>query len=105
MTMAKPAAYLNPPFGSKAAQLKLRMCMALSFYQKGSGPTSPYWTSGLNGFLIKLGGALLADQGFTLGRMADRIWQIALATPYVSFFLAVLAMLQDRFSRPAQVAS
>ena len=71
----------------------------------GSGPTSPYWTSGLNGFLIMLGGALLADQGFTLGRMADRVWQITLATAYVSFFLAVLAMLQDRFSRPPQVAS
>jgi hypothetical protein len=63
-----------------------------------AGPTSPYWTSGLNGFLIMLGGALLADQGFTLGRMADRVWQIALATAYVSFALAVLAMLRDRFA-------
>jgi hypothetical protein len=65
------------------------------------GPTSPYWTSGLNGFLIMLGGALLADQGFTLGRMADRVWQIALATAYVSFALAVLAMLRDRFAAAA----
>jgi hypothetical protein len=66
----------------------------------GGGPTSPYWTSGLNGFLIMLGGALLAEEGFTLGRMADRVWQITLATAYVSFVLAVLAMLRDRFSRP-----
>jgi hypothetical protein len=71
----------------------------------GGGPTSPYWTSGLNGFLIMLGGALLADQGFTLGRMADRVWQITLATAYVSFVLAVLAMIQDRFSKPATLQS
>jgi hypothetical protein len=64
----------------------------------GAGPTSPYWTSGLNGFLIMLGGALLADQGFTLGKMADRVWQIALATAYVSFVLAVLAMFRDKFA-------
>jgi hypothetical protein len=67
------------------------------------GPTSPYWTSGLNGFLIMLGGALLADQGFTLGRMADRIWQITMATAYVSFALAVLAMLQDKFTKSVSV--
>ena len=67
------------------------------------GPTSPYWTSGLNGFLIMLGGALLADQGFTLGRMADRVWQITLATAYVSFVLAVLAMIRDRLAKPATV--
>ncbi len=40
------------------------------------GSTSPYWTSGLNGFLIMLGGALLADQGLYAGqdgrsRLAD----------------------------------
>jgi hypothetical protein len=69
----------------------------------GGGPTSPYWTSGLNGFLIMLGGALLADQGFTLGRMADRVWQITLATAYVSFVLAVLAMVQDKFAKSATV--
>jgi hypothetical protein len=63
-----------------------------------AGPTSAYWTSGLNGFLIMLGGALLADQGFTLGKMADRVWQIALATAYVSFVLAVLAMFRDKFA-------
>ena len=62
-------------------------------------PTSPYWTSGLNGFLIMLGGALLADEGFTLGVMADRVWQIVLATAYVSFVLAILAMFQDKFAR------
>ena len=67
------------------------------------GPTGPYWTSGLNGFLIMLGGALLADQGFTLGRMADRVWQITLATAYVSFVLAVLAMVQDKFTESATV--
>jgi hypothetical protein len=69
----------------------------------GGGPTSPYWTSGLNGFLIMLGGALLADQGFTLGRMADRVWQITLATAYVSFVLAVLAMIQDKFTKSVTV--
>jgi hypothetical protein len=67
------------------------------------GSTSPYWTSGLNGFLIMLGGALLADQGFTLGRMADRVWQITLATAYVSFVLAVLAMVQDKFTTSVTV--
>jgi hypothetical protein len=69
------------------------------------GPTSPYWTSGLNGFLIMLGGALNADTGFTLGVMADRVWQICLATAYVSFVLAVLAMARDKFAKaaPAQV--
>jgi hypothetical protein len=69
------------------------------------GPTSPYWTSGLNGFLIMLGGALNADTGFTLGVMADRVWQICLATAYVSFVLAVLAMVRDKFAKaaPAQV--
>jgi uncharacterized membrane protein YccC len=66
-------------------------------------PTSPYWTSGLNGFLIMLGGALLADQGFTLGVMADRVWQIVLATAYVSFVLAILAMFRDKFARPVTV--
>jgi hypothetical protein len=63
----------------------------------GAGPTSPYWTSGLNGFLIMLGAALLSDQGFSLGTMADRVWQIVMATAYVSFVLAVLAMFQKMF--------
>lgn len=65
----------------------------------GGGLTSAYWTSGLNGFLILLGSALLADNSFTLGAMAGRVWQIVLATAYVSFVLAVLAMFQDRFAR------
>ena len=69
----------------------------------GDGPTSPYWASGLNGFLILLGSAMTADTGFTLGIMAGRVWQICLATAYVSFALAVLAMLRDRFAQPAPV--
>lgn len=64
------------------------------------GPTSPYWTTGLNGFLIMLGSALNAETGFTLAVMADRVWQICLATAYVSFVLAVLALFRDRFGRP-----
>ncbi len=67
------------------------------------GPTSPYWNSGLNGFLIMLCGALLADRGFTLRRMADRIWQITMATAYVSFALAVLAMIQAKFTKSVSV--
>jgi hypothetical protein len=69
----------------------------------GGGPTSTYWATGLNGFLIMLGSALLADSGFTLGVMADRVWQIVLATAYVSFVLAVLAMYREKFTRPALV--
>jgi hypothetical protein len=84
------------PFMAIAAALAV-FVFGLHIFE--DGPTSPYWTSGLNGFLIMLGGALLADQGFTLGRMADRIWQIVLATAYVSFVLAVLAMLRDRFTK------
>ena len=69
----------------------------------GGGATSPYWTSGLNGFLIMLGGALLADQGFTLGTMANRVWQIMIATAYVSFVLAILAMVKDKFAEPSAI--
>jgi hypothetical protein len=71
----------------------------------GGGLTSPYWASGLNGFLILLGSALLADNGFALGATANRVWQIVMATAYVSFTLAVLAMIRDKFARaaPAQV--
>jgi hypothetical protein len=63
------------------------------------GSTSPYWASGLNGFLILLGGALLADEGHTLGRLADRVWQIMLATAYVSFSFAIVGMFRDMFTR------
>jgi hypothetical protein len=64
------------------------------------GSTSLYWTSGLNGFLILLGGALLADGGYSLGRMADRVWQITLAMAYISFAFAVVDMFRDMFARP-----
>jgi hypothetical protein len=67
------------------------------------GSTSPYWTSGLNGFLILLGGALLADGGYSLGRMADRVWQITLAMAYVSFAFAVVDMFRDMFARPTPI--
>ncbi len=63
------------------------------------GSTSPYWTSGLNGFLILLGGALLTDGGYSLGRMADRVWQITLAMAYISFAFAVVDMFRDRSAR------
>ena len=69
----------------------------------GGGATSIYWTTGLNGFLIMLGSAMLADSGFTLGVMADRVWQIVLATAYVSFVLALLAMFRGKYPRPALV--
>jgi hypothetical protein len=69
----------------------------------GGGRTCPYWTSGLNGFLIMLGGAMLGDQGFTLGTMADRVWQIMVATAYVSFALAILNMLHDRHSQSSAI--
>jgi hypothetical protein len=65
----------------------------------GGGPTSGYWASGLNGFVIMLGGALFADHGNGLAIMADRVWQIALATSYVCFALAILNMLQDKFTQ------
>jgi hypothetical protein len=65
----------------------------------------PYWTSGLNGFLILLGSALLADNGFTLAAAANRVWQIVLATAYVSFAFAVLAMFRERFIAPDTAAS
>ncbi len=53
--------------------------------------------------MILLGSALLADNGFTLGAAANRVWQIVLATAYVSFAFAVLAWLQDKFIAPVTV--
>jgi len=35
--------------------------------------------------------------------MADRVWQITLATAYVSFVLAVLAMVRDKFPESVSV--
>jgi hypothetical protein len=71
--------------------------IALNIFK--GGPTSGYWASGLNGFVVMLGGALFADHGNGLAIMGDRVWQIALATSYVCFAFAILNMVQDKITQ------
>lgn len=59
------------------------------------GSTGAFWGSGLFGFLIMLGGILMKDEVVTTGTLVDRVWQISLATAYITFSFSVIEMFKD----------
>jgi len=57
------------------------------------------WSSGFMGFLILLGGALLADDVVAAATLFNRVAQIFLATAYVVFAYRVIDLIKSFFSR------
>jgi hypothetical protein len=53
-----------------------------------------YWVSGFIGLLILLGGALLADDGVSAVKVFGRVFQIVLATLYVTFAYNVIDLIK-----------
>jgi hypothetical protein len=54
------------------------------------GPTGAFWQSGIFGFLIMLGGILTKDDIVAASTLMARLWQLVLATTYVTFAWAVV---------------
>lgn len=68
------------------------VCLAVFLFGTrlfGDGPTAAYWNSGLFGFLIMLGGQLLSESAST-ATLFGRVWQLVLATAYVTFAFSVV---------------
>ena len=83
-----------PSVGFMIAVMLLAIYIFASRLFRG-GPTGAYWGSGLNGFLILLGGALLSDGTETTVSLLNRVWQIFLATGYVTFGFAIVEWIRD----------
>jgi hypothetical protein len=60
------------------------------------GPTTDFWNSGTFGFLIVLGGMLMKDGGYSIGVLAGRVWQLILATAYITLAFSTIEMVQSR---------
>jgi hypothetical protein len=63
------------------------------------------WASGFNGFLLLLGGALVADGVIASVKIFNRVIQIGWATLYIVFAFAVLALIRDYLSRATRPAA
>jgi hypothetical protein len=83
-----------PTVGFMIAVMLLAVYIFASRLFRG-GPTGAYWGSGLNGFMILLGGALLSDGTETSVSLLNRVWQIFLATGYVTFGFAIVEWVRD----------
>jgi hypothetical protein len=77
--------------------LVFTMCMIYGSWIFGVGPKATAWASGFNGFLILLGGALLADDVVAGAKLFDRVIQIFLATAYVVFAYRVVDLIKSLF--------
>ena len=63
------------------------------------GPTAAFWNSGTFGFLIVLGGLLMKDNGYSIGAVSGRIWQLVLATAYIMLAFSTIEMVRDYVKR------
>lgn len=71
------------------------------------GPTSAFWNSGIFGFLIMLGGILMKDDVVAASTLIERLWQLVLATAYVTFAFSFLQLYRHLTSqkKPDDVTS
>jgi hypothetical protein len=63
------------------------------------GKTADFWNSGTFGFLIVLGDVLMKDGGYSIGALSGRVWQMVLATAYVTLAFSVIEMVRNRRKR------
>jgi hypothetical protein len=70
-------------------------CLIYSSRVFGGGPSASTWTSGFIGFLLLLGGALLADDVVSMAKLLDRVMQLFLATAYVVFAYRVIDLIKS----------
>jgi hypothetical protein len=66
-----------------------------SFRMFKGGPTAGFWQSGIFGFLIMLGGILMKDDVVAASTLAERLWQLILATAYVAFAFSVVELYRS----------
>lgn len=81
---------------SLAFMIAMVLCVCLIFGRGifAGGHWAALWSSGLNGFLILLGGTLLKEDVDAGSKMFDRVFQILLATAYVAFAYQVLELFR-----------
>ncbi|NOR41671.1 MAG: hypothetical protein GQ537_10725, partial [Gammaproteobacteria bacterium] len=59
------------------------------------GSTAEFWNSGTFGFLIVMGGLLIKDNTFSTQALAGRVWQLVLATAYVTLAFSTVEMFKS----------
>lgn len=74
-------------------------CAFYAFRIFGGGPSSEYWSSGFLGFLILLGGALLADDVVVSANIIARAVQLCAAAAYVVLAFSVVELSKGAWAR------
>ena len=59
------------------------------------GSTEDFWNSGTFGFLIVMGDLLIKDNSFSTQALAGRVWQLVLATAYVTLAFSIAGMIKS----------
>jgi hypothetical protein len=60
------------------------------------GSTADFWNSGTFGFLIVLGDLLMKDGGYSIGALSGRVWQMILATAYITLAFSIIEMIRHQ---------
>ncbi len=77
----------------------LTACLVYGSRIFAPSPTADIWLSGLFGFLLLSGGALLAEDVVAPVKLLDRVVQLALATAYIVFAYRVIDLVRHLYSR------
>ncbi|NOR40832.1 MAG: hypothetical protein GQ537_06465 [Gammaproteobacteria bacterium] len=59
------------------------------------GSTEDFWNSGTFGFLIVMGDLLIKDNAFSTQALAGRVWQLVLATAYITLAFSMAEMIKS----------
>jgi hypothetical protein len=87
------------------AILILTACLIYGGRIFAPSPTADIWLSGLFGFLLLSGSALLAQDVVAPVKLLDRVVQIALATAYIVFAYRVIDLVKHVYSRRSMAST